>query len=103
MLFLQQFTFQFEYRPGKSLGHADAMSRISSITSECPGILESISEAQLKDQQFSPVIKTLSDGTLLPSRVAPGLRQSFLHNGVLYHQFQKSSMSFTINSTTCGS
>ena len=79
-LFLQQFTFQFEYRPGKSLGYADAMSRISSITSECPGILESISEAQLKDQQLSLVIKALNDGTSLPSGVAPGLCQSFLHN-----------------------
>ena len=27
MIFLQQFNFQFEYKPGKSHGNADAMSR----------------------------------------------------------------------------
>ena len=38
----------------------------------------SIGEAQLNDEQLAPIVKALKDGTLLPSKVAPGLRQAFI-------------------------
>ena len=93
MLFLQQFNFQFEYKPGKCLDNVDTLSRITSIIPESSATFESISEAQLKDDQLAPIVKALSDGTSFPSKVAPGLRQAFLRNGVLYRQFRQSSMS----------
>ena len=73
MLFLQQFNFQFEYRPGTSLGNADTMSRVASKIPEYSGSLESIYEAQQKDEQLFAVIKALSNGVPLPSNAAPGL------------------------------
>ena len=45
-LFLQQFNFEFEYRPGRSVGHADTMSRVVSLIPEYSDSLESIGEAQ---------------------------------------------------------
>ena len=93
MLFLQQFSFQFEYKPGKSLGNVDALSRVASIIPGCSSTIESIGDAQLQDEQLLPIVKALSDGTSLPSKVAPGLRQAFLHNGVLYCQFRRCAMS----------
>ena len=93
MLFLQQFSFQFEYKPGKSLGNVDALSRVTSIIPGCSSTIESIGEAQLQDEQLLPIVKALSDGTSLPSKVAPGLCQAFLHNGVLYRQFRQCAMS----------
>ena len=95
MLFLQQFNFQFEYKPGKCLDNVDTLSRITSIIPKSSTTFESISKAQLKDDQLqlAPIVKALSDGTSFPSKVAPGLCQAFLRNGVLYRQFRQSSMS----------
>ena len=82
MLFLQQFNFQFEYKPGKCLDNVDTLSRITLVIPASSTTFESISEAQLKDYQLTPIIKALSDSTSLTSKVAPGLRQAFLHKGV---------------------
>ena len=64
-----------------------------SLIPEYSDSLESIGEAQQKDEQLSPVINVLSDGVPLPNNVSPGLRRVFLDNGVLYHQFRQSSTS----------
>jgi len=93
ILFLQQFNFEFKYRPGKMLQNADTMSRIASVISNCSSSLGSISEAQLKDDQLSQAIKALQKGESLPQKMAPGLRRTFLHDGVLYCHFRQSSMS----------
>ena len=69
------------------------MSRVASIIPKYSGSLESIYEAQQKDEQSLTVIKALSDGVPLPSNVAPGLCRAFLNNGVLYRQFRQSSKS----------
>ena len=92
MLFLQQFNFQFQYRPGKSLGNVDALSRAASIIPGHSSTSTSNGEAQLNDEQLAPIVKTLNlkDGTSLPSNVAPGLCQAFLHQNTLYHHFWQS-------------
>ena len=77
------------------MDNVDTLSRITSITPESSTTFKSICEAQLKDDQLAPIVKALSDGTSFPNKVAPGLRQAFLHNGVLYRQFRQSSMSPT--------
>ena len=55
MIFLQQFNFQFEYKPGKNHGNA---------------------------------VKALEKGEPLPVSSAPGLRKTFLQNGLLCRKFQ---------------
>ena len=90
ILFLQQFNFQFEYRPGKSLGNVDALSRVASIIPGHSSTSTSIGEAQLNDEQLAPIVKTLKDDTSLPSNVAPGLHQAFLHQNTLYRHFRQS-------------
>ena len=75
------------------MGNVDALSRVASIIPGCSSTIESIGEAQLQDEQLLPIVKALSDGTSFPSKVAPGLRQAFLHNGVLYRQFWRCAMS----------
>ena len=77
IIFLQQFNFQFEYRPGTSLGNSNSMSRVASTISEYSGSLESIGEALQKDKQFFQVIKALSDEVPLPSNIAPGYAELF--------------------------
>ena len=93
ILFLQQFNFEFKYRPGSMLQNADTMSRITATISKCSSSLNSISEAQSKDDQLLPAIKALQNGESLPQKIAPGLHRTFLHSGALYRQFQKSSTS----------
>ena len=46
-----------------------------------------------KTNNYSQLLRPLSDGVPLPSNVAPGLRRAFLNNGVLYRQFRQSSKS----------
>ena len=100
MLFLQQLNFQFEYRPGKSLGNVDALSQVASIIPGHSSTSASTGEAQLNDEQLAPIVKALKDGTSFPSNVAPGLRQAFLHQSTLYYHFQQSSK-IASHSTTC--
>ena len=87
MLFSQQFNFQFESTPGKSLGNVDTLSQVASIIPGHLSMSASIGEAQLNDEQVAPIVKALKDGTLLPSKVAPGLRQAFLYQNTLYRHF----------------
>lgn len=42
------------------------------------------SKEERKDEQLAPIIEALNDGISLPSKVAPGLHRTFLHDGVLY-------------------
>lgn len=93
ILFLQQFNFEFKYRPGSLLQNADTMSRITSVISGSLTFVFVIREAQMKDDQLLPVIRALQNGELLPDKVAPGLCRMLLQNGVLYHEFRQSSTS----------
>ena len=50
-------------------------------------------EKQLADVQLSPVIKHLEQGEPLPASLAPGLRRTFIQDGVLCRSFQLTSSS----------
>ena len=71
--FLQQFNFQFKYKPGRSHGNADTMSRRPSAENVVTAIHQldvdpgNIRRTQLVDEQLAPVIKTLEEGKPLPA------------------------------------
>ena len=55
-----------------------------------------IQATQQADEQLSAVIRALSSNSPLTSRMAPGLKQYFLQNGVFCCKFQgPSNMSYT--------
>ena len=100
MLFLQQFNFQFEYKQGVTHSNADALSRIPpavpappvvTIIHEWTGSIDSLRDAQGKDLKLSPVIKALTNDEPLPPTTAPGLRKAFIHDGLLYCHFCRTS------------
>ena len=115
LLFLQQFSYAFRYKPGKSLGNADALSRIPTSSMDslppsdgapkdtvnetaavvnnvwCLEHPDKISKAQHDDTYLSTVIKAVELG-----EPPPGLtRQTdriFLKNGILCRTFRESTM-----------
>ena len=96
-IFLQQFNFQFEYKPGRNHGNADTMSRRSSTENIVAALHqldidpENMRRIQLADKQLAPVIKALEEGKPLPAGSAPGLCRTFIKNGVLCQKFKSSS------------
>ena len=96
-LFLQQFNFQFEYKPGSALINADTLSRIPptvpavAVIHEWKGNMDLLHEAQRKDSTLSPVIGALTNGESLPPHTPPGLHKAFIHEGLLCRQFRQSS------------
>lgn len=99
MIYLQQFNFQFEYKPGKNHGNADTMSRcpatenVVTIVHQLEINPDDMSRAQLANEHLAPVIKALKEEKLLPTNSAPGLRKAFIQNGLLCRKFQLSSSS----------
>ena len=94
ILFSQQFNFEFKYKPGNMLQNVYMISQIAFVISDCSSSLGLFSEAQLKDDQLTQAITALqNDGESLPHKTALGLRRMFLHDGVHYRQFQKTSLS----------
>ena len=95
IIYLQQFDFEVKYRAGKEHTNADALSRIPPVDAVMP-VMEyqlgsatvDLQAAQQADEQLSAVIVALSSNSPLPCRVAPGLKQCFLQNGVLCRKFQ---------------
>ena len=85
--FLQQFDFQFKYRPGGKHGNADALSR---RPPEKPEVLAAILEmvsmgwedvrvAQAQDEVLGPIMIALQRGEKMPAGLPRGLQKSFLH------------------------
>jgi len=98
MLFLQQFNFKFEYKPGCTHRNAGAMSRIScsvAVIHEWSGNVDLLHKEQNTDSKLSPIIKALMNHKTLPANTAPGLCKTFIHEGILYCQFRQSSTSPT--------
>ena len=100
MLYLQQFNFTFQHRPGKHHTNADAMSRIHSAQQPILPILyqmtadpDTIKTAQQDDDSLSCIVTALTHGQLIPADVAPGLRRAFLRDGILCRLYQSSSSS----------
>jgi len=110
LLFLQQFNYEFKYRPGKCLGNADTLSRIPPSSRESSpsedkedqtiAVVQTstwplsdsdrIKEAQHKDPYLATVIKAVELG-----ESPPGLTRQknkiFLKDGVLCRRFRESS------------
>ena len=74
MIFLQQFDFEVEYRPGKNHENADAMSRIPSteqvmaVIQELNTTVDALKESQLAVAHLSTVITALQEGKPPPSK-----------------------------------
>ena len=98
-IFLQQFHFEFEYKPGKAHGNADTMSRRPSTDDKVTVIhqmdmkSEDLSKAQRADDTLLPIIKALEDGKPLKQSVPPGLRKAFIEKGLLCRHYQSSTSS----------
>ena len=100
LMYLQQFNFQVEYRSGKTHNNADALSRrpatepiISVIQQQLRKGLGDLQSAQSSDPDLAPIITALSLHNALPSNIAPGLKNVFLHDGLLCRNFRQSSSS----------
>lgn len=89
----------FEHRHGKNHANADTMSRLpapSSILAVFQRLVADLSvikAAQQADITLSPVVTALAQGDPLPSGIAPGLKRTFLEEGVLCRMFRSSSSS----------
>ena len=98
-IFLQQFHFEFVYKPGKTHGNADTMSRRPPTDDTVAGIhqleieSEDLSKAQRADEVLIPIIKALEDGKPLTQGVPPGLRKAFIQKGLLCRHYQSSTAS----------
>lgn len=98
LLFLQQFNLDFQYKPGRLHTNADTLSRIPSrddtvaaieeLTSE--GTLHTFLKAQEEDPALGKVIEALKNGTVFPSCTVPGLKKTFLQDGLLCRKFRAS-------------
>ena len=99
ILYLQQFDFLFEHRPGKNHGNADAMSRLPATSSifaifqQLVADLSAMKAAQQADRVLSPLITALAQGHPLPPGLPSGLKRTFLDEGVLCRTFHASSSS----------
>ena len=103
LIFLQQFNLEFQYKPGRYHMNADTLSRIPSreigdsisVTAIkellSRDTLQSLLRAQVEDPRLGKVVEALKNGTIFPSGVAPGLKRTFLHDGLLCRQFRASS------------
>ena len=95
-IFLQQFDFTVEYKPGKDHRNADALSRrrsesddqVNAVDQEPKPSLSDIWSAQLQDSELKPLIQALKDSSPQP-RTRPGLRKCFIDDGVLCRKFHQ--------------
>ena len=86
MTFLQQFDFQFKYRPGRQHGNADALSRRPPVEPEVIAVVqdifltgsEEVQVAQAQDKVLGPIITALQQGEDLPAGLHRGLQKSFI-------------------------
>jgi len=63
-LFLQDFQYSIEHRPGKNMRHVDALSRNATamLVTECPeGIIAKLYKSQLKDDELATLRKQIDD------------------------------------------
>ena len=96
LLFLQQFNLDFQYKPGRLHTNADTLSRIPSRDDTVAAIEELISEdtlhtflkAQEEDPALARVIEALKNGTAFLSSTVPGLKKTFLLDGLLCRKFR---------------
>ena len=94
-LFLQQFDFEVEHRPGREHGNADALSRRpvlgDDLVTRCwmLGDINELWQAEAADIKISNTIKAINLGNL-PNRHTCLRGNFFVQNGVLCRKFRKS-------------
>lgn len=96
MLFLQQFSFEFQYKPGSQHTNADCMSRIpplqkpqvAAVTSQAdPFTITDIKEAQSQDKTITDAMNALRKGKL-PSNF-PESDRFVIKDGLLCRKLSK--------------
>ena len=70
-----------------------ATSSVLAISQRLVSDLSTIKAAQQADRALSPLITALAQGHSLPSGLAPGLKRTFLEEGLLCRMFRSSSSS----------
>ena len=94
MIFLQQFNFQFEYKPRRSHDNVDTICRRPSTQNVATTIHQldidpdNMRRTQLADEQLAPVIEALKEGKPLPVSSAPRLHRIFIQNWFFCQKFQ---------------
>ena len=98
ILFLQQFDFEMEHRPGKEHGNADALSRrpvpegslVTAIQDVWAlGDMNELREAQSADVKISNTMRAINQGSST-NRPACLRGNFFIQNGVLCRKFRES-------------
>jgi hypothetical protein len=101
LLFLQQFNFKINYRPGKQHVNADSLSRIS--PTQMVTLISPLQEyswdelrmAQSQDTQLRTIVAALGKGEEHPPATSPGLKRTYLANGLLWRDFKECSTQVT--------
>ena len=81
--------FKVQFRAGKEHSNADTLSWLLPANGVMPVMelkLEGevhVQTAQQTDEQLSSIIVAISNNTILPRKMAPGLKQCFLKDGML--------------------
>ena len=75
--------------PSREIGDTISVTAIEELLSR--DTLQSLNRAQVEDPRLGKVVEALKNGTIFPSGVAPGLKRTFLHDGLLCRQFRASS------------
>ncbi len=93
-LTLQEHNFEIQHKPGKAMGHVDALSRLTpggdAVLNVNPLVLAPLAQQQREDVTFFPIIIYLETGALPPDLKSQQLLlskvpQYRLNNQVLFH------------------
>ena len=93
-MYLQQFYYKFEYKPGSSHTNADVLSRIPGYdTAQVNGILEvlngvDIRAKQQEDSELATIVKALMEGGRIPHPYTKQENRLVIRDGVLFRRTQ---------------
>ena len=95
ILFLMQFDYEMQYKPGRTHSNADTLSRlplepdfVNMIQDICS--LNRVQQAQRTDKHLQLIINSLRDNKSLPTSIA-GLRKTFLRLPSFWKKIRYSS------------
>lgn len=102
IMYLQQFNYQFEYKPGSSHTNADALSRIpGGDTAQVNGILEELSAVDIRakqqeDPELATTVKALMEGGRVPRPYTKQENRLVIRDGVLFRRTQLTARGPTV-------